>query len=122
MLRANKILATSAMASIIEDLVGSPKELYNILDKYGISHVIMEDIKYGSPALEMLRVEVRSDMFILKKRIPIQSRYPKLKDVTLAIYEYKAKTKAQPDSVLKMKIPLINETIRIPFCDLLKRS
>jgi hypothetical protein len=120
-LRADKILATSRMRRIIEDLIKSPNEIYDILNKFGISHVIMEDLKYRSPALEMLREEVRSDMFVLKKRIPIQSRYSRLKDVTLAIYEYKARTNAQTDAVLKMKIPLINQTIIVPFGDLIKK-
>lgn len=121
-LRANIILATLRMRRIIEDLIKSSKEIYDILNKFGISHVIMEDLKYRSPALEMLREEVRSDMFVLKKRIHIQSRYSRLKDVTLAIYEYKARTNAQADAVLKMKIPLINETIIVPLRDLIKKD
>ena len=73
-----------------------------------------------SNGLEILRKEVRSDRFIQRQRIPIQSRYSKLKNVTLAIYEYKTKTKAQPDAVLKMNIPLMNETINVPISDLLE--
>jgi hypothetical protein len=40
----------------------------------------------------------------------------------IAIYEYKARTNAQSNAVLKMKIPLINETIIVPFRDLLKKD
>ena len=63
-----------------------------MLRDFGVGYVVIEDVKYKSPPLEWLREEVKSERFILRKRIPIRSNIKKLQDVTLAVYEYKEYT------------------------------
>jgi hypothetical protein len=119
-LRSNKMLATSQMSHIAEDRIQSPKEIYDILHKFGICYVVLEELRFKSRALEWLKQEVKSDKFLLRKRIPITSNHPKLDGVSLAIYEYRGFTKASGDAVLQMNIPLMGDSIRVPFKDLLK--
>lgn len=119
-LRADKILATSAMHHIVEDRIYSTEEIYDILDKFGVFYVVITDAKFKSPALEMLRKEVKSDRFILHKKIPIQASSLALNNKFLAIYEYKGHTTFKKDTILQMDIPLAGDSIAVPLRDLIK--
>ena len=77
--------------------------------------MLFEDKEFESAPLEWLREEVRSERFILRKRIPIHSNSNKLRDVTLAIYEYKEYTSPRHGKTLHMNIPLMGGSINIPL-------
>jgi len=68
------------------------------LRDFGTGYVVVEDKEFKSPPLEWLREEVRSERFLLRKRIPLRSNSPRLQNVALAIYEYKGYT-PPPDPV-----------------------
>jgi hypothetical protein len=121
-LRANKILATSALNIIVEDRVQSRSEIYDTLDKFGTSFVVLEDVKFRSVALEWLREEVKSSRFVLRKRIPVRSRHPALRGVDLAIYEYRGQNRAREDAVLNMDVPLMGDSISVRFSDLIRKD
>lgn len=121
-LRADKVLVTSELKYIIEERISKREEIYEILKDYGIGYVVIEDREYTSPPLEWLREEVKSDKFILCKSIPIRSNDYRLKDVALAIYEYKDYTPPRHGKVLQMNIPLMDDSIKVKFDDLLKKD
>ena len=118
-LRADKTLVTSKIRRIVEERITNREEIYEMLRDFGVGYVVIEDVKYKSPPLEWLREEVKSERFILRKRIPIRSNIKKLQDVTLAVYEYKEYTPPRRGAVLHMNIPLMGDSIAVPFDDLL---
>lgn len=121
-LRADKILVTSEMSHIIEERISKREEIYEILKDYGIGYVVIEDKEYESPPLEWLREEVKSDKFILRKRIPICSTDYRLQNVALTIHEYKGYTPPKRGKILHMNIPLMNDSITVKFDDLLHKN
>jgi hypothetical protein len=121
-LRANKILATSKMMRIISDRITSREEIYEALKNYGVQFVVIEDIEYDSRALEWLREEVKSDKFILRKRISLKSNRSYIDKVPLYIYEYKEYMYPKDDVILHINIPLMGDSIKIPFKDLIKKN
>lgn len=119
-LRADKILATSQMGGIVEELLGSSEEIYKVLKNYGVRFVVIEDTDSGSQSLEWLRDEVKSDNFILSKQIIIDSSNPKVHNVPLSIYEFKGYSAPEDGQILKMNIPLMGDSIELPFKDVLR--
>ncbi|MHA2344412.1 MAG: ArnT family glycosyltransferase [Candidatus Hodarchaeales archaeon] len=119
-LRANKILATSKMNRIVEERIDRPEGIYKILKDYGVGYVIIKDTETGSRALEWLREEVKNEKFILHKKIALQSNNPQENNVMLAIYEYMEYSPPKGGKTLQMKIPLMGDSIEIPFKDLTK--
>ncbi len=120
-LRADKVLVTNEMSHIVEERITKREEIYEILKDFGIGYVVIEDKEYESPPLEWLREEVKSDKFILRKRTPISSNDYRLKDVALAIYEYKGYTPPKHGKILHMNIPLMGDSITVKFDDLLHK-
>ncbi len=121
-LRADKVLVTNEMSHIVEERITRREEIYEILKDYGTSYVVIENKEFESPPLEWLREEVKSDKFVLRKRIPIRSNDYRLKDVALAIYEYKGYTPPKHGKTLHMNIPLIGDSITVKFDDLLNKD
>ncbi len=118
-LRADKILVTSLMGGIVEERIAKREAIYEILQDFGTGYVVIEDKEFESPPLEWLREEVKSDRFILRKKIPIRSNNKRLRDVTLDIYEYKDYTPPNHGKTLHMNIPLIGDSIEVSLDDLL---
>lgn len=118
-LRADKILATSKMNWIVEERIKNREEIYDILKTYGIRYIVMEDARSMSQAIEWLREEVTLDKFILQKEIVIHSDNPRVNNVPLKIYEYREFSPPMKGQILKMKIPLMGDTIELPFDELL---
>ena len=121
-LRADKILVTNEMSYIIEERISKREEIYEILEDFGIGYVVIEDKEYESPPLEWLREEVKSDKFVLRKRIPICSTDYRLQNVALTIHEYKGYTPPKHGKILHMNIPLMNDSITVKFDDLLHKN
>ena len=88
------------------------------LRSIGIREIVVEDLGYGSSALNCLRQELETDNFTLKKRIPIVSSSRMLNGIDLLVYEYKGWKEARPDATVSMDIPLIGENIVVPLKDL----
>jgi hypothetical protein len=121
-LRANKILATSKMKRIVEERITKREEIYEILNDFGVGYVVIEDTESESRTLEWLREEVKSDKFILRKKISLKSNRSYVNKVPLYIYEYKEYMSPRDDVILHMNIPLVGGSIKIPFKDLIKKN
>lgn len=118
-LRSDKILATSKMYGIVKERINSREQIYEILQKYGVGYVVIEDKNSGSRSLEWLREEVKTHNFILRKTLLLRSSYRDVNNVPLAIYEYKNYTPPKEGVILDMEIPLMGDSIQIPFKELL---
>jgi hypothetical protein len=122
-LRANKILATSEMHRIVENRTKDRKEIYEMLNNYGVKYVVLEDKKVRhkkARALKWLNEEVRSDKFALLKEIILRSNDPGVNNVPLRIYEYKGYASPNEGQIIRMNIPLMGDSIEIPLHDLLR--
>jgi hypothetical protein len=114
-LLADKILATSRLKHIVKDHIEKREQIYDMLQDFGVGYVVIEDQPFRFPVLEWLREEVRSDQFILRKRIPVHSNNAMLQGVALYIYEYKGYIPPLPGKKLRINIPLMGDSIEISF-------
>jgi hypothetical protein len=121
-LRANKILATSKMSRIIEERINKREGIYEVLNNFGVGYIVIEDKETGSRALDWLRKEVKSEKFILRKKIILKSKRSYANNVPLSIYEYKEYTPPKEGMILHMNIPLMGDSIEIPFKDLFQKN
>ncbi len=121
-LRADKLLVTSKMLKIVEERITTRDEIYEILEDYGIGYVVIEESEFKPTPLIWLKEEVKSNKFISRKKVPIRSADHRLQDVSLAIYEYKEYTPPKHGKVLHMDIPLMNDSIKVKFDDLLHKD
>jgi len=114
-LRADKILATSNMMSIVDDRIKKREEIYEHMKNYGIRYVVIEGTKSKSQSLEWLREEVKTDRFKLLKEITIESNDARVHNVLLGVYEYIEYTPPKEGEVLQMNVPLIGDSIAVPL-------
>lgn len=121
-LRANKILATSEMSRIVEERITHREDIYEILKSYGVGYIVIGDRKTKSRSIEWLREEVQSEKFIVHKEVTLRSNKPDVNNLLLSIYEYKDYTPPQEETILDMKIPLMGDSIKIRFGDLLQNN
>lgn len=119
-LRADKVLATSFLHSIVEDRVSNREEIYQVLKEFGTCYVVLEEGHYKSRALDWLQQEVKKDRFVLRREIPIQSKSERLQGVALGIYEYKECGPPNPDAILQMNIPLIGDSIEVRLAEIVE--
>jgi hypothetical protein len=118
-LRSDKLLTTSLMERLnAEDRIGSPAEIYPLLDRYGTKFVVIEDRPSGSMVLDWLRDELKGNRFIERQRMSLDGAHVSLRGVSLVVYEYKAARPPDPDAAIDIKLPLIGSEIRVPLSDL----
>lgn len=118
-LRADKTLVTSSLSRIIATQLTTPEQIYALLRDVGTAYVVLEDTPYDSAPLELLRQELKSEHFVLRKRIPFRSNSEKLQDLDLVVYEYLGYTPANRDRLLQMRIPLMGGNVGVRLQDLL---
>lgn len=118
-LRADKLLATSSIGRIIADEISSADELYTLLRDLGVGYVVIEDTPYASPALELLRTELRGPAFAMRKRIPIETNHAELSGVDLVIYEYLDYQPAKDDATLRLRVPLMGGNVEATMGELI---
>jgi hypothetical protein len=119
-LRSDKILTTSRMGrSSVKDRITDRQEIYGLLRMYGTRFVVIEDHPSDSQVLDWLREELRTDRFIERQRIPIQTSDKRLRGVSLAIYEYRDAQLPDPDVDLELNVPLVRRTVRVRLDELI---
>jgi hypothetical protein len=121
-LRSDKILATSSMKWIVEERIKTPEEIYQILEDFGIRYVVVEDTLSRSKAIELLRKVVKSNKFTVIKKITLLSNRERFNNIELIISEYKGYTPYKGGKILHMNIPLIQDSITIPFDEIHKKN
>jgi Dolichyl-phosphate-mannose-protein mannosyltransferase len=122
-LRSDKILTTSFLGRMsIGDRITEPREIYDLLNRFGVKFVVVEDRPSQSMVLEWLRQELRSSQFIERKRIPFKTSDRRLRGTTLVVYEYTKASAPADQAVLSMNLPLIGRTVTVPLTDLIDRK
>ena len=119
-LRADKVLATSSMDRIVADRISAPWQVHDVLKRFGIRHVVIEDVAYDSPALRWLQQEVLSSRFRLLTRIPVRSSAPRLAGASLSVYEYVEATPLPSVSRVRVDLPLSRTSIDVDLHEVLR--
>jgi hypothetical protein len=118
-LRSDKLLTTSLMGQLsVEDRIGSPKEIYPLLDRYGTRFIVIEDMPSGSIVLDWLRDELRGNRFVERRRVSVNPSDSSPRGSSLAVYEYTGARPPDPDAEVSLKLPLVGREIRVRLSDL----
>ena len=122
-LRADKILTTSMMSRVaVEDRITTPDEMYDTLKRFGVQYVVLEDRPNNSKVLQMLRSELKTDRFIERLRLPIQTADRRLQDVDLVAYEFRDAQPPDLDADVDMRLPIIGRDLTVRLGDLIGPS
>ena len=119
-LRSDKIFTTSLMDKLArEERIGSPADIYPILQRFGTRFVVIEDVPVGPAPLVWFHRELASPRFAERLRIRQQTRDVRLQGSDLVIYEYLDATAPDPAAVIDLSLPLIGRELAVPLADLL---
>lgn len=122
-LRSDKLYTTSLMAQpSVADRIERPDQIYTALHQFGTRLVVLEDRPSLSRVLEMLRHELKSSRFTERRRIAIGSTDPRLVNTSLVVFELTDPSPPDVNAVLLMDVPLVGQSLAIPFRDLLDRK
>jgi hypothetical protein len=119
-LRSDKVFTTSRMSrSSYENRIKDRQEIYDLLKKYGTRFIVIEDRPADARVLEWFREELKTDHFVERHRIPIVTNDRRLRDVSLAIYEYKDAQPPDPNVDLQLNVPLVGRAVSVPLHELI---
>jgi hypothetical protein len=122
-LRADKILTTSMMSRVaVEDRITSPDEMYDTLKRFGVQYVVLEDRQNSSKVLQMLRSELKTDRFIERRRLPIETTDRRLQGVDLVAYEFRDSQPPDLNADVDMRLPIIGRDLTVRLGDLIGPS
>ena len=122
-LRADKLLTTSMMGSVAaEDRISNPDQILEIMRKFGVGHVVVEDRRSESKVQNWLLDDLKTSRYVERLRLPIDSASGRLKNTSLVVYEVANATLAAPDARLDIRLPLVSQQIDIPLSDLIDRK
>ena len=123
MLRADKLLTTSYLsASETTSHISQMSDVYPILRRYGTRYIVSEDRPTRAPTLEAFRLELRTDQFVERQRIRIDSRDWRLNGSSLIVYEYLGATAPDPEATLAMDMPVVSRSLAVKLSDLIGRK
>jgi hypothetical protein len=114
-LRADKMFNPVSVRADMgqKTLVHSKGDIRQVLDKYGVNQIVLENGPPLSPASRMLREMLPEEGFSLVKRFEIESRDGHNVGDALLLYERKG---AKPQSgTLTIEIPAFNRKIEVPL-------
>jgi hypothetical protein len=118
-LRADKLLVTSALSRLIEDRIGSRDEIYDLLRRLGVGYVVLEDRPTSSSVLNWLREETRSTHFVERFRVPVGSGDGRLTGASMSVYEFVDATAPNPGAIVNMSIPIARSEVAVRLNDLI---
>lgn len=122
-LRSDKVLTTSRNARVsVEDRIERREQIYDVLRRFGVRYVVLEDRPSQSRVLEWLREELHSNKFVERKRIAFATTDPRLRGQSLAVYEFTDATPPDKDAVLDMRLPLVGQSVTVKLSDLIERK
>lgn len=121
-LRGDKLLSSTSIAGSnrLAVHVEGRDGIVDLLDRYGPQFVVVEDRNtIGIPVHDTLRELLKEDgRFKLVESIRVDTGVPStrepLRDVTLLIYE-DTQRKTPDEGILELRLPVVGQTLRIPF-------
>lgn len=103
------------------ELIHTPEELEDLLARYGIKYVAVEDHEeLDFHAQKILRGLLTTPQFQLAQKLPIDSNMPEWKTRHLLLYE-NLDVKRRTAHLLRLKMLSMDRDIVVPLDDLLKR-
>jgi hypothetical protein len=121
-LRADKVFTTSFMQyASVEERISSPDEIFPALQRYGTRYVVIEDRPTEARVLQWVRQAVKGDHFREIFRTPLVSGDPRLRNASIAVYEYLGASAPAADAMVDIKLALIGRQLLIPLSELLDR-
>lgn len=122
-IRADKVLTTSLMSVVAaEDRISDPAQIAEIVRRFGVGYVVVEDRRSSSKVQNWLLEDLRSGRYFERLRLPIGSTDARLRHTSLVVYEVAGATAASPDARLDIKLPLVSQQIDIPLSELIARK
>jgi Dolichyl-phosphate-mannose-protein mannosyltransferase len=122
-LRADKLLTTSMMGSVAaEDRISNPEQIHDIVRRYGVGYVVIEDRPSASNVQNWLVDVVKTARYVERLRLPTHSTDVRLRGTDLVVYEVVGATAAAPDARLDIRLPLVSQEIDVALSDLLNRK
>jgi hypothetical protein len=118
-LRADKLLVTSALSRLIDDRIGSREEIYDLLRRLGVGYVVLEDRPTSSSVLNWLREETRSSRFEERFRVPFGSADSRLAGASMSVYEFLEATPPDPGAIVGMRVPIMRSEVAVRLSDLI---
>lgn len=121
-LRGDKLLSSTSIAgkNRLEVHVEGSQGIRSVLDRFGPQFIVVEDRNtIGIPVHGKLRDMLQGDSgFRLRRSIAVETGSPStrlpLEGVSLLIYE-DMERKEPEDGVLELRLPVVGQTIRVPF-------
>jgi hypothetical protein len=123
-LRGDKILYAyrTLKAYGVVEYVHTYEEIYNLLSKYRVRYVILEDKNFDNMrAGELLREMVKFSNFMLIKKINIKTNIDKFIGSHLLIFEYRNDHPVRGSENLTINIPSLGKQIILPINSLIKK-
>ncbi len=122
-LRADKLLTTSMMDRVAtEDRISDPAEIADIVRRFGVGYVVVEDRRSASTVQNWLLDDLTSARYLERLRLPTRSTDPRLRTASVIVYEVVGATTAAADARLDIRLPLVAQQIDIPLSDLIARK
>jgi len=122
-LRSDKVLTTSYIGEVsVAERVSDVPGIYEVLHRFGVRYVVIEDAPSKSRVLEWLRQETRSPRFAERWRQPIVTTDRRLRGASLAVYELLDARAPDADAVLSMDLLTIGSSMSVKLSDLMARK
>ena len=122
-IRADKVLTTSMMGTVAaEDRISDPAQVADIVRRFGVGYVVVEDRRSASKVQNWLLDDLKSARYVERLRLPTRSTDPRLRNISVVVYEVAGATAASPDARIDIKLPLVSQQIDIPLSDLIARK
>lgn len=114
-LRADKILLSMSVHKYfgIKSYVSDRNDIIRILDKFGVSAVVIEEPDVvGLSEFQLLREALNGSEFELLARVPIATNVPEYSNLAVLVYRYRNAQHPEGDLVIPM--PQMSREIRVP--------
>ncbi len=122
-IRADKLLTTSMMDKVAaEDRISDPAQIPDIVRRYGVGYVVIEDRPSASKVQNWLLADLASGRYVERLRVATGSTDSRLRGTDIVVYEVTGAAAATADARLDIKLPLVSQQIDIPLSDLVARK
>jgi len=122
-LRADKIFTTSMLSNpAVEDRIEQPDAIRPILHGLGVGYVVIEDRPSRSKVLEWVRTELKSDLYVERLRVRVESSDRRLRGTDLVVYQVKNASAPAADARVEVRLPVISTEVDVALSDLMSRK
>ena len=118
--RADKLMTAPRTDKGSPSKFDTPDQIFEVIRQMGVQYVVVEERTRGPAALRLLHELLKTDAFVERQRILIDSRQPEAAGIHLVVYEYRDAQPPNLDAPLQIELPLGNRAIKLTLRDVLK--